>query len=134
MSASGPPPGNGSTQSRARANLGQMNPRNEAGAATEMDERDWALLVLLSILWGGSFFFTGVAIRELPPLTIVLARVTIAAALLLPLLLAHGGTLPANLTGWMPFFGMGLLNNITPFSLIVCGQARIASGVASVLT
>jgi drug/metabolite transporter (DMT)-like permease len=111
-----------------------MNLRNEAGAATEMDERDWALLVLLSILWGGSFFFTGVAIRELPPLTIALARVTIAAALLLPLPLAHGGTLPANLTGWMPFFGMGLLNNVTPFSLIVCGQARIASGVASVLT
>jgi drug/metabolite transporter (DMT)-like permease len=57
-----------------------MNLRNEAGEATEMDERDWALLVLLSILWGGSFFFTGIAIRGLPPLTIVLARVTIAAA------------------------------------------------------
>ena len=44
-----------------------------------MDERDWGLLVLLSILWGGSFFFTGVAVAELPPLTIVLARVGIAA-------------------------------------------------------
>jgi drug/metabolite transporter (DMT)-like permease len=110
-----------------------MNLRNEAGATTEMDERDWALLVLLSILWGGSFFFTGVAIRELPPLTIVLARVTIAAALLLPLLLAQGGRLPASLAGWKPFFVMGLLNNVIPFSLIVCGQAWIASGVASVL-
>jgi drug/metabolite transporter (DMT)-like permease len=110
-----------------------MNLRNEAGATTEMDERDWALLVLLSILWGGSFFFTGVAIRELPPLTIVFARVTIAAALLLPLLLAHGGRLPASLAGWKPFFVMGLLNNVIPFSLIVCGQAWIASGVASVL-
>jgi drug/metabolite transporter (DMT)-like permease len=89
---------------------------------------------LLSILWGGSFFFTGVAIRELPPLTIVLARVTIAAALLLPLLLAHGGRLPANLAGWMPFFAMAVLNNVIPFSLIVCGQGRIASGVASMLT
>jgi len=63
---------------------------------------------LLSILWGGSIFFTGVAIWELPPLTIVLARVTIAAALPLPLLLAHGGRLPANLAGWMPFFAMGV--------------------------
>ena len=59
-----------------------MGTRTEARmAATEMDERDWVLLVLLSILWGGSFFFTGVALRELPPLTIVLARVSIAALL-----------------------------------------------------
>jgi drug/metabolite transporter (DMT)-like permease len=112
-----------------------MNSRNEASmaAATRMDERDWVLLVLLSILWGGSFFFTGVALRELPPLTIVLARVAIAALLLLPVLWAYGGRLPANLAGWVPFLVMGLLNNVIPFSLIVCGQTQIASGVASVL-
>lgn len=111
-----------------------MNLRNEANkTATEMDERDWARLVLLSILWGGSFFFTGVALRELPPLTIVLARVAIAAALLLPVLWADGARLPTNLAGWMPFFVMGLLNNVIPFSLIVCGQTEIASGIASVL-
>jgi hypothetical protein len=48
-----------------------MDTRNETGvaAATRMDQRDWGLLVLLSILWGGSFFFNGVALRELPPLT-----------------------------------------------------------------
>src|SRR6516165_1314850 len=101
--------------------------------ATRIDERDWMLLVLLSILWGGSFFFNGVAVRELPPLTIVLARVTIAAALLLPLLWARGGRLPTRLFGWMPFLVMGLLNNVIPFSLIVMGQTRIASGIASVL-
>jgi drug/metabolite transporter (DMT)-like permease len=79
-----------------------MYQRNEAGmavAGTQMDERDWALLVLLSILWGGSFFFTGVAVRELPPLTIVLARVAIAAVLLLPVLWARGARLPASLAG-----------------------------------
>jgi drug/metabolite transporter (DMT)-like permease len=101
--------------------------------ATRIDERDWMLLLLLSILWGGSFFFNGVAVRELPPLTIVLARVTIAAALLLPLLWARRGRLPARLCGWMPFLVMGLLNNVIPFSLIVMGQTRIASGIASVL-
>jgi drug/metabolite transporter (DMT)-like permease len=101
-----------------------------------MDERDWALLVLLSILWGGSFFFNGVAIRELPPLTIVLARVSIATVLLLPALWVQGTSgarLPAKAAGWMPFLVMGLLNNIIPFSLIVCGQTLIASGTASVL-
>jgi drug/metabolite transporter (DMT)-like permease len=112
-----------------------MNSPNEASmaAATRMDERDWAPLVLLSILWGGSFYFTGIAVQELPPLTIVLARVAIAAVLLLPVLCAYGGTLPATLAAWMPFLVMGLLNNVIPFSLIVCGQTQIASGVASVL-
>ena len=103
------------------------------GAATRMDERDWGLLVLLSILWGGSFFFNAVAVGELPPLTIVLGRVTIAAALLLPLMWTRGGQLPASPSGWMPFLVMGLLNNVIPFSLIVAGQTRIASGIASVL-
>jgi drug/metabolite transporter (DMT)-like permease len=102
-------------------------------AGIGMDERDWALLVLLSILWGGSFFFTGVAVRELPPLTIVLARVAIAAVLLLPVLWASGTRLPASVSGWMPFLVMGLLNNVIPFSLIVSGQTQIASGLASVL-
>jgi drug/metabolite transporter (DMT)-like permease len=111
-------------------------PLKEAGTAgtdREMDQRDWAPLVLLSILWGGSFFFTGVALRELPPLTIVLARVTIAAVLLVPVLWAHGARLPASPSAWMPFLVMGLLNNVIPFSLIVSGQMQIASGIASVL-
>jgi drug/metabolite transporter (DMT)-like permease len=103
--------------------------------ATEirMDERAWGLLVLLSVLRGGSFFFTGVAVAELPPLTIVLARVGIAAVLLLPMLWASGARLPTRLTDWMPFLVMGLLNNVVPFCLIVSGQTRIASGLASVL-
>ena len=37
---------------------------------------EWGLLLLLSLLWGGSFFFVGVAVKELPPLTIVMARVS----------------------------------------------------------
>ena len=72
-------------------------------AGMGIDERDWALLVLLSILWGGSPFFTGIAVRELPPLTIVLARVAIAAVLLLPVLWGSGTKLPASAAGWMPF-------------------------------
>jgi drug/metabolite transporter (DMT)-like permease len=105
----------------------------DMAAPTSMHHRDWALLVLLSILWGGSFFFNGIAIRELPPLTIVLARVAIAAALLLPILRATGATLPKRLSEWWPFLVMGILNNVIPFSLIVAGQTQIASGLASVL-
>ena len=63
----------------------------------------WALLVLLSVLWGGAFFFVGVAVVELPPLTVVLARVGIAAASLLGLTLFLGHRLPRRLSAWTPF-------------------------------
>lgn len=100
---------------------------------TSIEPRDWALLVLLSVLWGGSFFFAGVAVRELPPLTIVLARVAIAALLLIPLHWIMIGRLPSALAAWAAFLVMALLNNVIPFSLIVSGQRDIASGLASVL-
>lgn len=98
-----------------------------------IDPRDWALLGLLSVLWGGSFFFTGVAVRELPPLTIVLARVGLAALLLVPVHMLVLGRLPGGRAAWGTFLIMSALNNVIPFSLIVTGQREIASGLASVL-
>jgi drug/metabolite transporter (DMT)-like permease len=98
-----------------------------------IDARDWSLLALLSVLWGGSFFFNGVVLRELPPLTLVLLRVTIAAIILLPLLWVYRIGFPKGLSGWKPFFAIALLNNILPFCLIVVGQTYIPSGLASIL-
>jgi drug/metabolite transporter (DMT)-like permease len=88
---------------------------------------------VLSILWGGSFFFNGAALRELPPLTLVFLRVALGAAMLLPLLRMQGISLPRGVTGWKPFVAIGLLNNVIPFSLIVIGQTFIPSGLASIL-
>jgi drug/metabolite transporter (DMT)-like permease len=98
-----------------------------------IDARDWSLLGLLSVLWGGSFFFNGVVLRELPPLTLVLLRVALASLILLPLLWAYGIRFPKGISGWKPFFAIGLLNNVLPFSLIVVGQTTIPSGLASIL-
>jgi drug/metabolite transporter (DMT)-like permease len=98
-----------------------------------IDARDWSLLGLLSILWGGSFFFNGLVLKALPPLTVVLLRVAIAAVILLPLLFVYRIRLPRGLSGWKPFFAIGLLNNVLPFSLIVIGQTYIPSGLASIL-
>src|SRR5437660_3219900 len=103
------------------------------GNDNRIDARDWSLLALLSVLWGGSFFFIGVVIRELPPLTVVLLRVTLAALILLPLLWLYRIRFPVGLFGWKPFFAIALLNNILPFSLIVVGQTYIPSGLASIL-
>ena len=98
-----------------------------------IDARDWSLLAVLSVLWGGSFFFNGAGLRELPPLTLVLLRVALGAAILLPLLRVHGIGFPKGAAGWKPFVVIGLLNNVIPFSLIVIGQTFIPSGLASIL-
>ena len=81
---------------------------------TSIDARDWSLLGLLSALWGGSFFFNGVVLRELPPLTVVFLRVTLAALMLLPLLRLYKVRFPDSLSGWAPFIAIGLLNNVLP--------------------
>jgi drug/metabolite transporter (DMT)-like permease len=91
------------------------------------------LLVLLSILWGGSFFFVAIAVREIPPLTLVLARVALAAMLLAAVARLLGLSLPRGLAAWRPYVVLAVLNNLVPFSLIVYGQTRIASGLAAVL-
>ena len=98
-----------------------------------MSLSQWGLLVLLSGLWGGSFLFVGIAVKELPPLTLVLIRVALAAAVLVPFVYATGQRLPTSLRSWLPFLVMAVLNNLIPFLLIVNGQKVVASGLASVL-
>ncbi|MHC5233089.1 DMT family transporter [Brucella sp. LJL56] len=98
-----------------------------------MGWKEWAMLIILSVLWGGSFFFNGVAVRELPPFTIVTLRVGLAALALVVLIRMMGLSLPKDRHIWWAFFGMGFLNNLLPFSLIVWGQTQIASGLASIL-
>ncbi len=94
---------------------------------------EWAMLIVLSLLWGASFFFIAITVRELPPITIVVLRVGLAALALLAILRAMGLAMPRGGRVWLAFFGMGFLSNALPFCLIVWGQTRIASGLASVL-
>jgi drug/metabolite transporter (DMT)-like permease len=98
-----------------------------------MGPREWMMLIALSVLWGGSFFFVGVAVRALPPVTIVALRVAGAALILIAVLRAVGLRLPGGRRLWAAFFGMALLNNAVPFLLFVWGQTRIASGLAAIL-
>jgi drug/metabolite transporter (DMT)-like permease len=98
-----------------------------------MTPLEWSMLVALSVLWGGSFFFTSVALTALPPFTIVVLRVGIAAIVLNLLLPVLGLRVPMTLRVWVTFFSMGLLSNALPFCLIVYGQTQITSGLASIL-
>lgn len=91
------------------------------------------MLLILSILWGGSFYFVGVAVNELPTFTIVFLRVGIAALGLHLILRIVGERMPAGSAIWRTFFIMGFLNNLVPFSLIAWGQSHVASGLASII-
>lgn len=101
---------------------------NKAMGATE-----WALLLVLSVLWGGSFFFISVAVTALPPLTIMLLRVGLAAAVLIVVLQVRREPLPRGLAAWGALAVMGLMNNVIPQTLIVWGQTHIPGGLASIL-
>ncbi|MDA5095045.1 DMT family transporter [Aliiroseovarius sp. KMU-50] len=91
------------------------------------------MLIALAAVWGGSFFFAEIALRELPPLTITLHRVIWAVPILLVILRIRQIPLPGAPRIWGAYLVMGALNNAIPFSLIFWGQMQIDSGLASIL-
>src|SRR3712207_4345400 len=98
-----------------------------------MKAKEWILLFILSLLWGGSFFFTKIALRELQPFTVVLGRVSIAAIALIFFVYKSQQRMPTSPRIWGTFLVMGVLNNLIPFSLIVWGQTQIDSSLAAIL-
>lgn len=93
---------------------------------------EFGMLILLSIFWGGSFFFVEVALRGFDPFTLVFLRVAIAALILFGVAYMKGLPIPASLNVWAAFFVMGAINNAIPFCLIAWGQTRINGGTASI--
>ncbi len=102
-------------------------------AQRSMTAYEWGLLISLSILWGGSFFFNGVAVQELPVFTIVFCRVCIAAIALHIFLRIKGISFPTAPSLLLSLLFLGFINNVVPFCLIVAGQTQIGSGLAAVL-
>ena len=98
-----------------------------------MNSNQWGLLIILSLFWGGSFFFIEIALRDFQPFTLVFLRISIAALILVGVVYFSGKRLPISLKTWKGYFVLGLLNNAIPFTLIVWGQTRIEGGVASIL-
>ena len=99
----------------------------------KMDAFDWVMLITLATVWGGSFLFNAILVTELPVLTIVAIRVTVAALALWGFMYATGRKIPTSLYVWGALLILGVLNNAIPFSLIVQGQTQITSGLASIL-
>jgi drug/metabolite transporter (DMT)-like permease len=107
---------------------------NSAIINSRMGLVEWTMLVLLSMLWGGSYYFVEIALLEWSPILIVGVRVFVASIVIWGIVLAAGLPIPRSLSAWMAFFWMGLLNNVFPFLLIVWGQKEIESGLAGILT
>lgn len=103
------------------------------GQPPTIDLTSALLLLVLATVWGGSFFFAEIALREVPPLTITLHRVFWAVPVLALVVFWQGIEIPKSIQAWICYLVMGALNNAIPFSLIFWGQTSIGSGLASIL-
>jgi drug/metabolite transporter (DMT)-like permease len=98
-----------------------------------MGATEWAILIALSVLWGGAFFFLEIMLRAWPPFTVVLARVGFGALVLWMFMRATGRAMPRGWPVWRAFAIVAFLGNALPFVLFAWGQQRIDSGLASIL-
>jgi drug/metabolite transporter (DMT)-like permease len=100
---------------------------------TQMNTRDWGIMLVLAVIWGAAFFFIGVAVRHVAPLTYVWLRLTIATAGLWAYLWVRGERAGLPRRMWGSIVLLALLNNSVPFVLIGWGEVHIASGLAAIL-
>jgi len=100
---------------------------------SQMNRSDWLTLLGLAVIWGGAFFFIGVAVRHVPPLTYVWLRLSFAALAMWAYLAWKRQGLGLPRSAWGSIFLLALLNNALPFTLFGWGQTHIASGLASIL-
>lgn len=99
---------------------------------TSISRRAWAEILLLGLIWGGSFLSIRIALDDLPVMTSVAHRVVWAALALWVIAFARGLPLPREPRLWGALLVMGLLNNVVPFSLMAWGQLHISSGLTSI--
>src|SRR5256885_4990413 len=100
---------------------------------SQMNRGDWLILGTLAVIWGGAFFCMGGAVRQVPPLTYVWLRLTIAVVAMWLFLRFNGQSLGLPRSAWGSMLVLAFLNNALPFTLFGWGQTHIASGLASIL-
>ncbi|WP_299626129.1 DMT family transporter [uncultured Tateyamaria sp.] len=98
-----------------------------------ISSRAWAEMLLLAMIWGGSFLSIRIALDEIGPLTSVAHRTFWAMCALWIVVLCMRLPIPRAPRIWIGFLGMGLLNNVIPFGLMAWGQLHIETGLTSIL-
>ncbi len=102
-------------------------------AARPGQPSDIALLVLLAVLWGGSYSFIKLGVETIPPVTLIAARTLIAGAILLAVIRLRGLKLPRDPAIWRRFLIQACLNSAVPFTLIAWAETSVDAGLASIL-
>jgi drug/metabolite transporter (DMT)-like permease len=98
-----------------------------------MSGRDWFWLTLLGAVWGSSFLFNEILIREIGPVSVSAGRVVIGAVGCWIFVLALRIPLPRQPSLYVHFLLLGTLNYTIPFALFPVSQGYLASGVAAIL-
>ncbi len=94
---------------------------------------EYLLLALLALLWGSSYLFIKIAVAEIPPLTLIALRVTIAGAFLVAVMGWRQERLPRDAKTWRMLLVQSFLNGIGAWTVLAWGQQYVDSGLASVL-
>jgi drug/metabolite transporter (DMT)-like permease len=97
-----------------------------------MDRRSWTLLLALAAIWGSSYLFIKIGLRDLSPAMVAFGRVALAALLLVPLAAARRGF--AGLRRQLGLIAaLGAVQVAGPFLLIAVAEQHIASSLAGIL-
>jgi drug/metabolite transporter (DMT)-like permease len=114
-------------------NHGAPTPTAAVTTAAVANAREYALLVVLAILWGASYAFIRLGVATIPPVTLIAARTLIGGALLFAILTARRTAMPRDLAAWRRFMLQALLNSVVPFTLIAWAEKTVGAGLATIL-
>ena len=95
--------------------------------------REYALLLVLAILWGAAYPFIRVGVATIPPVTLIVARTLIAGGLLFAMLATRGLAMPRDAAAWRRFMLQALLNSVIPFTLIAWAEQTVEAGLTTIL-
>lgn len=94
---------------------------------------DWTLLGVLVVVWGSSFAMTKIGVASIAPSWLVAIRLSVAAAVLVPVVWWRGERLPRDWPSWLSLAALAVIGNIAPFWLVAWGTAHIASSLSGIL-
>jgi len=98
-----------------------------------MNLRDWLWIFLLGIIWGFSFPFNALLLRELGPLWVSAGRVGVGAIGSWVILLALKKTIPADFGLLLRIALLGIVTYAIPFALFPLAQLHLSAGVAAII-
>ena len=110
-----------------------MKDTSLAGQDSQSLPLEFALLALLSLLWGASYGLIKLAVETITPVTLVAIRVMIAASVLWLVVIARQRRIPREIRIWRKLITQALVGFVIPFTMITWGQQYVESGLAGIL-